>query len=90
MHDAYREGRIHVCVEECSTCVFRSGNLMRLAPGRLAGMVRDAKAAESAIICHSTLYGEASNAVCHGFFKRHPTQPLQVAERLGLIEWDPT
>jgi hypothetical protein len=58
---------------------------MDLAPGRVAGMVRGAKADESAIICHSTLDGP--NAVCRGFFDRHPTQPLQVAERLGLVEY---
>ncbi|MEJ7804100.1 MAG: hypothetical protein WKH68_12145 [Candidatus Limnocylindria bacterium] len=25
-------------------------------------------------------------AVCRGFFARHQTQPLQLAERLGMIE----
>lgn len=61
---------------------------MRLRPGRLAGMVAEAKQADSAIICHSTLYQQGvRNAVCRGFFDRHPTTPLQVAERLRLIEW---
>ncbi len=61
---------------------------MRLEPGRLAGMVADAKAADSAIICHSTLYEpNVHNAVCRGFFDRYPTAPLQIAERLGLVEW---
>jgi hypothetical protein len=86
--NAYRDGRVHVCAALCSTCVFRPGNLMKLAPGRLAGMVADARADSSAIICHSTLYQPGvDNAVCRGFFDRHPTQPLQVAERLGLVEW---
>lgn len=58
---------------------------MDLVPGRVAGMVKGAKEDESAIICHSTLDGP--NAVCRGFFDRHPTQPLQVAERLGLVEY---
>ena len=89
-HDAYRDGRVHVCADLCPTCVFRPGNLMRLEPGRLAGMVRDAVANDSAIICHSTLYGEKEHhAVCRGFFDRHATAPLQIAARLGLIDWDP-
>jgi hypothetical protein len=46
-------------------------------------MVDSARAEESAIICHKTLDGD--NAVCRGFFDRYPTQPLQIAERLGLI-----
>ena len=88
-HNAYRDGKIHVCDRPCDTCVFRSGNLMRLEPGRLAAMVAEAKADESAIICHSTLYHDViDNAVCRGFSDRHPTQPLQIAERLGLIEFD--
>lgn len=88
--NAYRNGRVHVCREMCSTCVFRPGNLMRLRAGRLREMVEDSVAAESAIICHKTLEewpeGDGGNAVCRGFFDRYPTQPLQVADRLGMIE----
>lgn len=62
---------------------------MRPEPGRLAAMVAEAKADESAIICDSTLYHEdIDNAVCRGFYDRHLTQPLQIAERLGLVEFD--
>lgn len=87
-HNVFRNGRIHVMNEMCPTCVFRPGNLMSLDPGRVAGMVRDAKRDESTIVCHSTLYTVPKrNAACRGFFDRHPTQSLQVAERLGLIEW---
>jgi len=87
-HNAYRDGKIHVCEQLCATCVFRPGNLMRLQPGRLALMVAEAKANDSAIICHSTLYREDNdNAVCRGFYDRHHTAPLQLAERMGLIEF---
>ena len=53
--NAYREGLVHVMGERCKTCVFRPGNLMHLATGRLAGMVRESEKAGSAIICHDTL-----------------------------------
>lgn len=87
-HNVYRNGRIYVMEEMCATCVFRPGNLMHLEPGRLAGMVKGATADESCIPCHSTLYVPGvDNAVCRGFFDRHPTAPLQIAERLGLISW---
>ena len=36
-HNAYRDGKVHVQSEECSTGVFRKGNLMHLQPGRLRG-----------------------------------------------------
>lgn len=80
----FRNGRVHVCAEMCSTCVFRPGNRMNLNRGRVRDMVDSAKADDSAIVCHKTL-GTGENAVCRGFFDRHKTQPLQVAERLGLI-----
>jgi len=81
----FRDGKVHVCRAMCSTCIFRPGNLMHLEEGRVEQMVRDAKKKESAITCHETLDGK--QAVCRGFFERHATQPLQIAERLGYIEW---
>lgn len=81
----YREGKVHVLADLCDTCIFRPGNLMDLARGRVAGMVRDAKANESAITCHSTVGG--AEAVCRGFYDLHATAPLQIAERLGYIEF---
>lgn len=87
--NAARGGKVHVLSEMCSTCIFRPGNKMQLRPGRVAEMVKDARRNESAITCHSTLYQEGvDNAVCRGFFDRHKTQPLQVAERLGLLVFD--
>jgi hypothetical protein len=79
----YRDGKVHVCAEMCATCVFRPGNRMKLQPGRVRGMVDQARADGSAITCHATLHGE--QAVCRGFFERHPTPPLQIAERLDMI-----
>lgn len=85
-NNSYRDGRVHVMRTMCKTCVFRPGNLMSLRPGRLADLIRENEIAESALTCHSTL-DTKTNAVCRGFFDRHPTQPLQVAERLGFINW---
>lgn len=87
--NAYRDGKVHVTEAMCSTCVFRPGNLMRLEPGRLAGMVTDAKAADTAIICHSTLYRQGvDSAVCRGFFDRHSTLPLRLAQVFGVLVFD--
>lgn len=83
-HDVYRNGKVHLCEEMCLTCVFRPGNLMKLEPDRIEGMISDACKNESAIICHSTLNGP--NAVCKGFFDKHKTQSLQIAERLGYLQ----
>lgn len=54
-------------------------------------MVDDARRDESTIVCHETLRawdGHGTKpAACHGFFKRFATTPLQIAARLGVIEW---
>ena len=79
----FRDGMVHVCARMCATCIFRTGNLMNLEEGRVEQMVALATRAESCIPCHQTLDGK--QAVCRGFFEKHATQPLQIAERLGFV-----
>ena len=89
-HNVYHDGRVYVCREMCPTCIFRPGNPMHLHSGRVRGMIDEARGHESTIVCHATL-GAAQNAACRGFFDRYPTQPLQIADRLGLVTFiDPT
>lgn len=82
-HNAYRDGFVHVRREMCSSCIFRPGNLMQLRSGRVRGMVDEAKANESAIVCHQTL--DADNAVCRGYFDRFSTLPLRLALVMGRV-----
>ena len=89
----YRGGKVHVLEEQCSTCVFRPGNLMRLAPGRLKDLQSSNVDAGSALTCHQTLPYSGTNAppsVCRGFYDayRDDVQALQLADRLGVIEFD--
>lgn len=75
--------------EKCSTCIFRSGNLMHLRPGRVKQMVRDSLAGGGFITCHKTLaYGEhpdAGEAICRGFFDAHGPRSnvIRIWGRLG-------
>ncbi len=83
----YYDGKVHVMAEQCDTCIFRPGNLMDLEPGRVAGMIREARANDSCIPCHETIYGQApQEAVCRGFFDRHATMPLRLAIAMNVIE----
>lgn len=89
-----RLGKTRVLSRQCDTCIFRAGNPMRLAPGRLAELVNRARAREAFIICHDTLPCVAdpgyAPAVCRGFYDRYDTQALQVARRLwGIVEVPP-
>lgn len=74
-HNVYRNGRVHVQREMCSTCIFRPGNLMHLRSGRVKGMIEKAKDKEGGtIICHQTL--SADNAICRGYYDRHADDDL--------------
>lgn len=81
-NNTYRDGKVHVKKVMCKTCIFRPGNKMNLAEGRVEDMVESATSEGGAIICHDTL-GTKSHAVCRGFFNRHKTPTLQIAERMG-------
>jgi hypothetical protein len=51
----------------------------------VAGSVKD----DASIPCHETTYGDCKEgeSVCRGFFDSYKTTPLQVAERLNMIEY---
>lgn len=90
----YRDGKVHVLSEKCSTCVFRPGNLMRLGPGRLKEIIGGNREADSALTCHQTLpygaYPDAEPAVCRGYYDRFLPEslPLRMATAMHLIEED--
>jgi hypothetical protein len=78
-----------VLSEQCATCVFRPGNPMHLARGRLKDLVDSNLAAGALLVCHDTLsYGahpEAGEAMCRGFWDRYRerTNVWRVMERLS-------
>jgi hypothetical protein len=81
-------GKVHVRRTMCATCIFRPGNLMNLTDDRVNQMVIDATRKEGTIPCHKHLYDDQPiEPVCRGFFDKHSTPLLQVADRLGYIEW---
>jgi hypothetical protein len=88
MAKTFVNGKVWVRRRQCATCIFRPGNLMRLEDGRVEQMVEDATKDNSCIPCHHHLYqGDAIEPVCAGFFRKHKTQTLQIAERLGVVEY---
>jgi hypothetical protein len=86
--------KTRLMARRCHDCIFRSGDLMRLGPGRLAEIVNQAIATAGFIVCHNSLpygpYPDVPPAICRGFYARYDTQALQVARRLwGFVEVDP-
>jgi hypothetical protein len=82
--------------EQCSTCIFRPGNLMHLHKGRLADVANTNRKQGTALICHQTLsYGdhpEVGEAVCRGFYDAYKDENrvIQITERiLGGFEQIP-
>lgn len=67
--------------ERCATCVFRPGNPMRLAPGRLRELL-DESLPDGYIVCHDTVtHGPCPNygpAICRGFFHAYATRSTKI------------
>jgi hypothetical protein len=86
-------GKTRLLAEQCSTCIFRPGNLMFLSPGRLRRLVAEARSDGGYIICHQTLPYAGSPippAICRGFADRYSTWQLQVIATLwGFVEVPP-
>jgi hypothetical protein len=80
----YRDGQLHVLAEQCSTCVFRPGNLMNLGPGALQRIVDANLRDNSALTCHQTLpYGpkpQDEGAVCRGYWDAYKDRSPIVQE----------
>lgn len=70
---------VRICRDRCPTCIFRPGNLMYLAPGRLAKLIAHAVANEGHIICHDTL-GTGVGSICAGY----AVHPLGAHRSLAL------
>lgn len=81
----WRDNHLHVLSEQCSSCIFRPGNLMQLKSGRVRGMIDECKREQTAIACHQTLGDEP--AICRGFFDRYADDiwRLRFARHLGVV-----
>jgi hypothetical protein len=85
-HNIADSSGVRVMAEKCGTCIFRSGNLMDLRPGRRREMIADVRRRDGCIPCHETLDDDVQ-AICRGQFDVVKTQPIQIAERLGMVVW---
>lgn len=85
-HRVFVDGQVHIRATRCNTCIFRPGNLMNLEDGRVEQMVDEATADDGCIPCHKHL-GDDIEPVCRGFFEKHATTPLQLADRLGVANF---
>lgn len=85
----YHSGRVHVKAQMCSTCIFRPGNLMTLAAGRVKEMVDGSIADGAGITCHKTIYGQAEQeATCRGFFDAYAEKvpAFRLAKAMDIIK----
>ena len=78
------DGRLHVVADQCSTCIFRPGNLMNLGDGRLRELTSETDRRDTNVICHQTLDRKVG-AFCRGSVDRRPGQAVRIADRLGVI-----
>lgn len=92
--EVWRDNSLHVVADKCKSCIFRSvndGRIMGLNPGRVSGMVLEARQNEGVIPCHNTIHGsDQPPAICKGYWDL-PQRPaiLQMADRMGVVTFDP-
>lgn len=90
-------GKPRLLAGQCSTCIYRPGNKMRLSPGRVKDMTETAlREGCQGVICHATLpYGDDPGfgpALCRGFYDKFGPRSnfIRVMERIGgFTEVDP-
>lgn len=78
----------YVMAEQCSTCIFRPGNLMSLGAGRVKDMTEQTDAGDTNVICHKTLDREVG-VLCKGSVDRRAGQGVRIAERMGFLRLVP-
>lgn len=82
------ETGMRVQAEQCDSCIFRSGNKMHLESGRVAEMAAEVRKEGGYVTCHKTLgLPLRQRVICRGSFDRFKTEIIQLAERMGFIEW---
>lgn len=91
--EVYRDGKVHVLTEKCSSCILRApkdGQIKGLEPGRITGMVKGSHADPAGNIpCHQTIYtDEVKPAICRGFWDLPDRGAiLNLAEDMGIVEF---
>jgi hypothetical protein len=78
-----------VMKERCSTCIFRPGNLMNLAEGRLEQLVAETDAKDENVRCHQSdgLVGKLRcEAWCRGSVDRRPGDAVRLMRELGILQ----
>lgn len=91
IHEVYRNKRVHVLSERCSSCIFRSatdGRIQGVPPSRVAEMVQTARGNDSVIPCHQTIYeDDVEPAICRGYYDGSSDRiaALRVAKMLEAI-----
>jgi hypothetical protein len=73
--------------EACEQCLLSKD---RIVPGtRAADIIKECKAEGSYFVCHkSSLYGDGKTC-CRAFYDQVDTQIIQIANRLGVVEFIP-
>jgi hypothetical protein len=85
-------GRTRILAARCKTCITRTaGERIDLSNERIAEFIRSAVAADSYVVCHATLPGQAPEgvapAICRGFADAYDTGSLRVIGDLwGFVE----
>jgi hypothetical protein len=81
-------GKVHVRKRKCATCIFGPNRLIGIDQERVDQMTRDADEADTCIPCHHHLYNDEDiEPVCSGYFDRHSSALLRLAEAMDIVNF---
>jgi hypothetical protein len=84
-YKVYRDGHVHVLAAPCVTCIF--GPDRPVDTERVRGMLASCVNENRIIPCHEWM-DTKTPVVCRGLYNTGQVGVLQIAERLGVVQFD--
>lgn len=75
-------GKLLVCAKRCDQCLLSQAKIV--SDDRRAQVLEECRRTGRYFLCHKSTRA----VVCRGFFDTEPNQVCQVADRLGLVQFD--
>lgn len=76
-------GLLKVADKQCKQCLFGKDKIV--SEERMHEVLAQCKAKDDHFLCHlGTINGE--KVVCRGFYQKHTSQLIRIAERLNMVE----
>ena len=74
-----------VMAERCDQCLFSEDRIV--SKERMADVIKECRQKDIYFICHKATIAGDQKVCCRGFYDTQDTQIIQIADRLGAVEF---